>query len=183
MIGGTNWAGIPKASAEIWDPVTKESKFVGSMRQARYLHTATPVADNRLLVAGGIDERYDLVGQTELYLESSQSFSPGPALQVPRAWHTATALKDGTVLLAGGQDAKGNAIASAEIYNPTTNKTTRVGNMTTILAMLVGLPVSQLYMLSAIPFALGAVVTYTIHRLNEARMQVRPWVREEQAAE
>jgi MFS transporter, AAHS family, 4-hydroxybenzoate transporter len=47
--------------------------------------------------------------------------------------------------------------------------------------LLVGLPVSQLYLLSSLPFVGGAVVTFTIHKLNQARLQERPWAREEQA--
>jgi AAHS family 4-hydroxybenzoate transporter-like MFS transporter len=38
-------------------------------------------------------------------------------------------------------------------------------------ALFVSLPVQQLYMWSAVPFALGAVVCFTIYRLNEARLR------------
>src|SRR5215813_14796958 len=41
-------------------------------------------------------------------------------------------------------------------------------------ALLVGLPVEQLYMLSAIPFAVGAVVCFLVHVLNTARLEARP---------
>ena len=41
-------------------------------------------------------------------------------------------------------------------------------------ALLVGLPVEQLYMLSAIPFAVGAVVCFLIHVLNTARLKAHP---------
>jgi AAHS family 4-hydroxybenzoate transporter-like MFS transporter len=41
-------------------------------------------------------------------------------------------------------------------------------------ALFVGLPVTQLYMWSALPFAAGAVVCFTIHRLNTARLKARP---------
>jgi MFS transporter, AAHS family, 4-hydroxybenzoate transporter len=41
-------------------------------------------------------------------------------------------------------------------------------------AAFVGLPVTQLYMWSAIPFALGAVVCFIIYRLNAARVKARP---------
>jgi AAHS family 4-hydroxybenzoate transporter-like MFS transporter len=37
-------------------------------------------------------------------------------------------------------------------------------------ALLVGLPVTRLYMLSAIPFAVGAVVCFVVHVLNTARI-------------
>lgn len=41
-------------------------------------------------------------------------------------------------------------------------------------ALFVGLPVQHLYVWSALPFALGAVVTYIIYVLNKARLKARP---------
>ncbi len=45
-------------------------------------------------------------------------------------------------------------------------------------ALFVALPVEQLYMWAAIPFAIGAVLCFVIYRLNEARLKERPWMRE-----
>jgi AAHS family 4-hydroxybenzoate transporter-like MFS transporter len=45
-------------------------------------------------------------------------------------------------------------------------------------ALFVAMPVQQLYMWAAVPFALGAVVCFAIYRLNEARLAQRPWLRE-----
>jgi MFS transporter, AAHS family, 4-hydroxybenzoate transporter len=49
----------------------------------------------------------------------------------------------------------------------------RVGSIVGPLlgALFVSLPVQQLYIWSALPFALGAVVCYTIYRLNAARLR------------
>jgi AAHS family 4-hydroxybenzoate transporter-like MFS transporter len=41
-------------------------------------------------------------------------------------------------------------------------------------ALFVGLPVPQLYMWSALPFAVGAVVCFVIYKLNTARIKARP---------
>jgi AAHS family 4-hydroxybenzoate transporter-like MFS transporter len=41
-------------------------------------------------------------------------------------------------------------------------------------ALFVGLPVQQLYMWSALPFAAGAVVCFVIYTLNKARLKARP---------
>ena len=41
-------------------------------------------------------------------------------------------------------------------------------------ALFVGLPVPQLYMWSAMPFAVGAVVCFIIYKLNTARLKARP---------
>lgn len=58
-----------------------------------------------------------------------------------------------------------------------------LGRIGSIVGPLVGasfatLPVEQLYMWSAVPFAAGAVVCFAIHRLNTARMSERPWLAE-----
>jgi hypothetical protein len=37
-------------------------------------------------------------------------------------------------------------------------------------------------MWAAAPFAVGAVVAFIVHRLNEARLRDRPWMREGQTA-
>jgi len=47
-------------------------------------------------------------------------------------------------------------------------------------APFVGMPVEQLYPWSALPFAVGALVCFTIHRLNEARLNARPELRQAQ---
>ena len=47
-------------------------------------------------------------------------------------------------------------------------------------ALFVGLPVQNLYMWSALPFVVGAIVCYAIHRLNTARLAERPDLREAQ---
>jgi len=44
-------------------------------------------------------------------------------------------------------------------------------------ALFVGMPVQQLYMWSALPFAAGAVVCFMIYRLNEARLAAYPELR------
>jgi AAHS family 4-hydroxybenzoate transporter-like MFS transporter len=60
----------------------------------------------------------------------------------------------------------------------------RVGSIVGPLlgALFVALPVEQLYMWAAIPFAVGAVLCFVIYRLNEARLKERPWIREGEAA-
>ena len=47
-------------------------------------------------------------------------------------------------------------------------------------ALFVGMPVQNLYMWSALPFAVGAVVCFIVHRLNTARLAAHPELREAQ---
>ena len=58
-----------------------------------------------------------------------------------------------------------------------------IGRLGSIVGPLIGawfvaLPVQQLYLWSALPFAAGVVVCFAIYRLNEARLAERPWMRE-----
>ena len=59
----------------------------------------------------------------------------------------------------------------------------RVGSIVGPLlgALFVALPVQQLYVWSALPFAAGAVVCFLIYRLNAARLRERPYLQEQEA--
>ena len=56
----------------------------------------------------------------------------------------------------------------------------RVGSIVGPLlgGLFIALPVQQLYMWSAVPFALGAAICFVIYRLNEARLRQQPALRE-----
>jgi len=58
-----------------------------------------------------------------------------------------------------------------------------IGRLGSIVGPLVGalfvtLPVDRLYMWSATPFLLGAVICFAVHRLNQARIRERPYLAE-----
>jgi MFS transporter, AAHS family, 4-hydroxybenzoate transporter len=50
-------------------------------------------------------------------------------------------------------------------------------------AAFVGMPIQSLYMWAAVPFAVGAVVCFIVHRLNEARLREFPLVQQQVPAE
>jgi AAHS family 4-hydroxybenzoate transporter-like MFS transporter len=49
-------------------------------------------------------------------------------------------------------------------------------------ALFVALPVDRLYVWSAMPFLLGALICFAVHRLNAQRIRERPWLRDMQAS-
>jgi uridylate kinase len=70
LIAGGEDAGITTnllASAELYDPATGTFKPTGTMRTARELHTATLLADGRVLIAGGGNQASAAFASAELY--------------------------------------------------------------------------------------------------------------------
>jgi len=90
-------------------------------------HTATALADGRVLVAGG----NDLAG-AEIYNPATGAWTPTGDLHFARLDHTATRLADGRVLVVGGVDPTSfTPLDSAELYNPATGAWTVTGNLNT----------------------------------------------------
>ncbi len=127
--------GVYLASSELFDPATGTFSATGAMAQGRDGNAViVPLADGRVLVAGGISQ--DASGQTialasaEVYDPATGRFSPtANDMSSVRYFHAAARLADGRVLVAGGWG-DGRRLASADLYDPATNRFTRVGDMT-----------------------------------------------------
>ena len=117
-------------SAEIYDPKTGTFTATGSMATPRGWHTATRLADGRVLVVGGENARTDLTS-AEVYSPKTGKFSPTGSMTVGRVYHAAVLLSDGRVLVAGGGSdySGGKFLASAELYDPKSGTWTATGSM------------------------------------------------------
>jgi hypothetical protein len=97
------------ASADLFDP-TNEGFVVATpsaMNVARSGHTASLLADGKVLIAGGQNSQNSgatTVSSAEIYDPASNSFGAvlASSMNQPRFRHTATVLSDGRVLLVGG---------------------------------------------------------------------------------
>jgi hypothetical protein len=116
----------------IQDSTASPSSFsvTGSLVTARYNHTQTLLANNKVLVTGGADSNGTPFANAELYDPNAKSWSATGNLAVARLGHTATLLASGMVLVTGGQNQSGY-LASAELYDPTTGVWTNTGNLST----------------------------------------------------
>ncbi len=108
------------------------------MREGRIAPTATKLRDGRVLIVGGVPNRFDMVGPTlasaELYDPRTGTFSSTGSLHQPRGYHTASLLPDGSVIVTGGitalhADGSVDELADAERYDPATGRWTSLGDV------------------------------------------------------
>jgi hypothetical protein len=113
------------AAAELYDPGTNVWLPATSMRSRRMDHTATRLADGRVLVAGGLGS--ELNDRAEMYDPRADRWSDAGALPARTAHHAATLLPSRRVLLTGGIGAPGDsvtgprALATTQVFDPTSD--------------------------------------------------------------
>jgi hypothetical protein len=104
----------------------------GNMTVSRYVHTATPLPNGKVLIAGGQNPPdQSSMRSAELYNPATRAFTPTGDMIFPRSFHSATLLPDGKVLIAGGtgDHYTGSPLTSAELYDPDTEKFSATGDM------------------------------------------------------
>jgi hypothetical protein len=126
-IGGAGDGAGGSTAVDLYDPLARAWLPAGSrapMATARSAHSATLLADGRVLVCGGstpsgsLAQGYANNTSVEVYDPALNTWKPAAPMMTARAHHTATLLADGRVLVTGGEDDHYRPVATAEIYDP-----------------------------------------------------------------
>ncbi|HLY43080.1 MAG TPA: kelch repeat-containing protein [Terracidiphilus sp.] len=134
-------AGITGSSSPIQVVVVSTHGFQpsGEMGSERAAHTATVLANGKVLIAGGYDGT-EVLATAELFDPATGTFTPTGAMNTPRFQHTATLLSNGKVLITGGTNSlawlsgagEEGDLATAELFDPDTGTFAPTGTMSEV---------------------------------------------------
>jgi len=132
IAGGRDEGPVALDTAEIYSPATRSWRPAARMTQGRYLASAVPLEDGRIMVIGGAVELGEGPGDdwtamsgtrtAEVYDPSRNLWAPAASMVKPRWNGTATRLVDGRILVAGMTASSDATISTregtSEVFDP-----------------------------------------------------------------
>jgi N-acetylneuraminic acid mutarotase len=157
------------ATAEIYDPESATWHNAPNMSVARYHHTAAPLPDGRVLVAGGwaLTTNSDKsLATAEIYDPAKNAWTRTGSMATGRARAVVTPLPDGRVLVATGVDPAYRAMATAEIWSASTGRWQLTGKLGTAVMW----PAFALLLDGRVLIAGGALDAVAAHETSVAAL-------------
>jgi hypothetical protein len=105
----------PTAVVQRFDPATLQFTPLAGLLIPRTLMAGVALADDRVLLFGGIAADESFLASGEMY-RAGRSPAPAASLVAGRAWHTVSRLPGGRVLIVGGLTPGGDIASDAWIY-------------------------------------------------------------------
>lgn len=125
--------GGSRGAGSVAPPITAGAGFtnVGPLNRARVYHTATLLADGRILIAGGLVGPTAATNEVEILDPATGTVTPAAPMTTARMQHAAVLLPTQKVLVIGGVSTRtGAALTTTELYDPLTGRWTAGPNLT-----------------------------------------------------
>ena len=125
LAGGDLTAG-QTPTALVYDPAADEIRHSIELPRTFYWHSATLLADGRVLVTSGSTGEWNIVGNTYVIDPANARIEPGPAMKSGSICHGSIQLPDGGLLVIGGSSAGqvGKPLNVVERLDPKTGRWT-----------------------------------------------------------
>ncbi len=137
VVGGSGtFLGPGLTSAELFNPTTNTfAQTTGSTTFGRFGHVAALLPNGKVIIIGGNTGQGAIPPfLTEIFDPTTQLFSAGPNMVIPRIAHAGARLLDGRILYCGGcltADCSAASHATCEIYDPASGVISSTGSLST----------------------------------------------------